>query len=101
MNNPHKNSRTSLYSREQIVLRHRRGETASHIVVSFGISVRAVHKWLKRHRDLGAAGLANRSLRPSSNPRAYLAAYDALIARFRTFRLTALDIAGALNLCRS
>lgn len=101
MNNPHNNARTCVYSREQIVLRHQQGEAAVDIAAAFGISVRTVYKWLKRFREEGCGGLANRSSRPLSNPRAYLAAYDNLIARLRTFRLTALDIAGALDLARS
>lgn len=45
--------------------------------------------------------LSNRSSRPHSNPRAFSATFDGLIARLRTFRLTAFDIAGALHLARS
>ncbi len=101
MNNPHKNARTCLYSREQIVLRHRQGQKADQIAVAFGISVRTVFKWLKRYRDQGARGLVSRSSRPGSNPRAFAAGFDNIIARLRTFRLTALDIAGALGLARS
>lgn len=101
MNNPHENARTCVYSREQIVLRHHNGEPASAIAAAFGISVRTVHKWLKRHRDHGPQGLLNRSSRPRANPRAFTSVYDDVIARLRTFRLTALDIAGALGLARS
>lgn len=99
MNNPHQNARTCVYSREQIVFRRAKGERIDAIAAAFGISTRTVHKWLKRH----AAGetLANRSSRPHSNARAFSAAFDALIGRLRTFRLTALDIAGALGLARS
>jgi transposase InsO family protein len=99
MNNPHQNARTCVYSREQIVLRHARGEKTHAIAAAFGVSVRTVYKWLQRHR-LGT-GLSNRSSRPGSNPRAFTRGFDALIARLRTFRLTALDIAGALGLARS
>ena len=99
MNNPHQNARTCLYSREQIVLRRARGERIDVIAAAFGISTRTVHKWLQRHAQDGA--LSNRSSRPHSNPRAFSATFDGLIARLRTFRLTALDIAGALDLARS
>lgn len=101
MNNPHKNARTCLYSREQIVLRHRDGESAEVIAAAFGISVRTVYKWLARQRMYGDEGLQDRSSRPHANPRAFTAAFDEIIARLRTFRLTALDIAGALGLARS
>ena len=64
MNNPHHNARTCVYSREQIVLRHERGETAGDIATAFGIPVRTVFKWSKRFREVGAAGLANRPSKP-------------------------------------
>ncbi len=101
MNNPHQNARTCRYSREQIVLRHERGETLKTIADAFGISVRTVCKWLARYRSEGGGGLSNRSSRPHSNPVAFTGAFETIIARLRTFRLTALDIAGALGLARS
>jgi transposase InsO family protein len=101
MSNPHKNARTCVYSREQIVARHVRGETICDIAAAFGICVRTVHKWLSRHREHGLEGLHNRSSRPFSNALAFTAACEDLIARLRTFRLTALDIAGALSMARS
>ena len=101
MNNPHNNARTCVYSREQIVARHQSGQCPGDIAAAFGISVRTVYKWLKRHREHGAQGLHNRRSRPHSNPQAFTAAFDTIIARLRTFRLTALDIAGALGLARS
>lgn len=42
MNNPHKNARTCVYSREQIVVRYDNGQSAAEIARSFGISVRTV-----------------------------------------------------------
>jgi transposase len=100
MNNPHKNARTCVYSREQIILRHRRGEKICDIAAAFGICVRTVHKWLSRYRKQGLEGLHNRSSRPHSNGFAFTVAREELIARLRTFRLTALDIAGALSMAR-
>jgi transposase InsO family protein len=99
MNNPHKNARTCLYSREQFAVRRARGEPCDVIAAAFGVSVRTVGKWLARHAQ--GAGLSNRSSRPHSNPRAFSAGFEDVIARLRTFRLTALDIAGALGLARS
>jgi transposase InsO family protein len=101
MNNPHKNARTCVYSREQIVQRYERGETVGDIALAFGISVRTVYKWLGRHRQDGSAGLENRSSRPRSNPHAYLAGWYELIAKLRRHRMTALEIAGALGFPRS
>lgn len=101
MNNPHQNARTCRYSRELIVLRHQRGIKTQAIATSLGISVRTVCKWLARYRSQGAAGLSNRSSKPHSNPVAFTGAFETIIARLRVFRLTALDIAGALGLARS
>jgi transposase InsO family protein len=101
MSNPHKNARTCVYSREQIVVRHARGEAVCDIAAAFGICVRTVYKWLSRHKAHAAEGLHNRSSRPLSHGRAFTAAHENLIARLRAFRLTALDIAGALSMARS
>ncbi len=101
MNNPHKNARTCVYSREQIVLRHQHGETAREIASAFGVSVRTVYKWLARFRVSGWQGLENSSSRPQSSPQAYLAGWHDLIARLRRYRMTALEIAGALGFPRS
>ena len=101
MNNPHKNARTTIYSREQIVLRHNQGWTAQEIAEAFAISVRTVYKWLKRHRDQGISGLSNRSSAPHNNPGAYVAGWYNLIAKLRSFRMTALEIAQSLSFPRS
>lgn len=101
MNNPHKNARTCLYSREQIVLRYKGGQSAREIAAAFGISVRTVFKWLKRCRDEGMSGLSNRSSAPHTNPNAYLMGWRGLITKLRHYRMTALEIAMTLNLPRS
>ena len=101
MNNPHNNARTCLYSREQIVIRHQQGEKAKDIAAAFGISVRTVFKWLRRFREGGVRSLSNKRSTPGSNPHAYVAGWDNLIAKLRSFRMTALEIAGALNIPRS
>lgn len=80
MNNPHKNARTCVYSREQIVVRYDNGQSAAEIARSFGISVRTVFKWLQRFRNEGAAGLSaalppvnkNENGRPITSVRAWI-----------------------------
>lgn len=101
MNNPHHNARTCVYSRELIVDRHRRGEKASVIAASLGISVRTVYKWLKRFREEGASGLFNRPSKPGGNPHAYVLGWKALIVKLRKLRMTALEISQTLDLPRS
>lgn len=101
MNNPHKNARTCLYSREQIVSRSQSGQSAVEIASAFGISVRTVYKWLKRYAREGVAGLSNRASTPLRNPNAYVMGWRQLIRKLRMLRMTALEIAGTLNLPRS
>ena len=101
MNNPHKNARTTIYSREQIVLRYQQGWTAHEIAEGFGISVRTVYKWLKRYRDEGVSGLLNRPSTPRYCPHAYAEGWHNLIANLRSHRMTALEIGEILNFPRS
>lgn len=101
MNNPHKNARTCFYSREQIVLRHQNGEAAATIAAAFGISVRTVHKWLRRYREEGPQGLVHRSSAPRTCAQAYMGGWRDLICSLRQLRLTALEISGLLKFPRS
>ena len=101
MNNPHKNARTCVYSREQIVRRYHAGEKPGIIAAAFAISVRTVYKWVKRYTDHGLSGLLDRPCTPARCPQAYLAGWDAVITRLRKLRLTAQEISQALNFPRS
>jgi transposase InsO family protein len=100
MNN-HQNARTTVYSREQIVLRYQQGWTADEIAAAFCISVRTVFKWLKRYRDEGLSGLENRSSVPGHHPQAYVMGWRNLITKLRSYRMTALEIGETLDLPRS
>ncbi len=93
MNSPHKNARTFVYSREQIVLRHRQGQSDGQIATAFGISIRTVYKWLKRFGEEGVIGLSNRPSAPKSNPNAYIMGWCALIEKLRKLRMSVLEIA--------
>ena len=101
MNNPHKNARTCVYSREQIVERYQCGQSAREIASAFGVSVRTIYKWLKRYAQEGVAGLSNRASTPCSNPNAYAMGWRALIEKLRRYRMSALEIADTLALPRS
>ncbi len=65
----HANARTTLYARKLIIARvvagHRPGEVAKQL----GISRQTVHKWMRRWRSEGEAGLLDRSSRPHRMPR--------------------------------
>jgi transposase InsO family protein len=62
--NIHSNARLTPYSREQIVKRRMAGETPQAIAATAGVSPATVHKWLRRYRAEGLAGLEDRSSRP-------------------------------------
>lgn len=101
MNNPHKNARTCVYSREQIVRRYQAGQRPADIAAAFGVSARTVYKWIKRFAEEGKSGLHDRPSTPFHCPQAYLAAWDAVFIRLRQLRLTADEIADALKFPRS
>lgn len=50
MNNPHQNTRLSVYSREQIVARVMAGQRAAEVAADFAVSVRTVRKWVARFK---------------------------------------------------
>jgi transposase len=61
--NIHKNAKLTPFGRALIVERHTAGDPPSAIAVSLGVSVVTVYKWLRRFREEGEAGLADRSSR--------------------------------------
>ncbi len=65
----HANARTTVYARKLIVARVLAGHRPGEVAKQLGISRQTVHKWLRRWRAEGAAGLADRSSRPHRIPR--------------------------------
>jgi len=63
-----------------------------------GISVRTAYKWLARHRQEGAAGLSDRSSRPTRMPAATEPERCGLILKLRQLRMTAPQIADRLKM---
>lgn len=99
MNNPHQNAKTNAHSRALIVERYiKLGQKAGEIAAALGISERTVYKWVKRYREEGAAGLSNRPSKPRFHPQAYVEKWYSLIAKLRSFRLPAWQIAQMLEL---
>lgn len=45
------------------------GRPVSHVAAELGVSRQCAHRWVRRFRDEGAAGLADRSSRPHRSPR--------------------------------
>lgn len=100
--NSHKNARLTAFSRAEMVRRVLFGGwTAARAAQSYSISVRTIHKWVRRYREEGLAGLENRSSRPHSFGTAYIAGWQGVICSLRHCRMTAAEIAGKLGQPRS
>jgi len=97
----HQNARTTPHSREKIVGRAQRGESAREIAAALEICESTVRKWLRRYREDGVAGLRDRSCRPRRSPGATQPALVAWIERLRRQRWTSAEIATRLQLGRS
>jgi transposase InsO family protein len=66
----HKNARLSFRSREALALFVvEQGWTRRAAASAFRVSAKTVAKWVGRYRQLGAAGMVDRSSRPHSSPR--------------------------------
>ncbi len=68
--NLHPNAKTTPYNRELMVRRVlEQAEPVKDTAEALGVSVRTVHKWLRRYREHGVDGLQDRSSRPRRCPR--------------------------------
>ncbi len=65
----HAKAHTTVYARELIVDRVRAGHRPGEVAKQLGVSRQTVHKWVRRWRAEGEAGLADRSSRPHRMPR--------------------------------
>jgi transposase InsO family protein len=97
----HQNARTTPHSRENIVTRAQRGDSAREIAAALEICESTVRKWLRRYRAEGVGGLRDRSCRPRRSPAATPRALVAWIERLRCQRWSGADIAARLQLGRS
>src|SRR5581483_9416530 len=97
--NIHQCARTTPVSRGEMVHRLlQQHQPAAQIAAGFGVSVRTVHKWARRWREAGPAGLHDRRATPRRQPRR-LAAEDVwAIERLRLLRFTGPAIARVLGL---
>ena len=98
----HRNAKTTPHMRALLVHRvrilHWSVATAA---AAAGIAIRTAYKWLARHRQGGAAALADRSSQPHRQPRRTPAASVSAIVAARQARLTAWAIAVRLQIPRS
>jgi transposase-like protein len=77
------------------------GWSVSQAAAAAGLSRRSAFKWLRRYREQGTAGLADRSSRPQRMPRVTPAEWQHLILELRQTRMTGARIAAQLQRPRS
>ena len=100
--NTHSKAKLTPLSRAEIVRRivelH---HPAATVAAAFGVSVRTVFKWLARFRAEGAAGLRDRSSRPTSSPRTTHPFRVARVLALRRRRLPGFQIARSAKLSKA
>ncbi len=95
----HANARTTVYARRLIVERRLAGWPPARIAEQLGISRATVHKWVRRHRQEGWAGLLDRSSRPRRCPtRTSLEIEQQVLALRHRHRRGLVFLAGQLGL---
>lgn len=100
--NVHSGARSCRASRVLLVQRiTAQGWPVAQAAAAAGLSRRSAFKWLRRYRDQGEAGLADRSSRPQRMPRATPPAWQQLILELRQARMTGARIAAQLQRPRS
>ncbi|MGY0485842.1 IS481 family transposase [Streptomyces sp. WG-D5] len=82
----HRNARLTVHGRRLLVERVRLGRPVAHVAAEMGISRATAHKWLRRWRSGGEAGLHDRSSRPRTTPHRTASAVEARVCRLRTDR---------------
>ena len=98
----HANARLTVHGRRLIVERVGSGHRPADVAAQLGCSRATVYKWLRRHREEGLAGLADRPSRPHRCPHRTSPAIEARILECRRLhRRGAGWIAAELGLCAS
>ncbi len=82
----HRNARLTVHGRRLLVERVRSGRPVAHVAAEMGISRPTAHKWLRRWRAEGEAGLHDRPSRPHSTPHRTPAAVEEQVCRLRRER---------------
>ncbi|MFD3728939.1 IS481 family transposase [Streptomyces sp. NPDC058671] len=82
----HRNARLTVHGRRLLIERVLAGRPVAHVAAEMGISRPTAHKWVRRWRAEGDAGLADRSSRPRTTPRRTTAVLEARVCRLRTDR---------------
>jgi len=98
----HQNARLVIHSREQLALRViEQGLTLKQAAASFNVSAKTAAKWVRRYRELGRAGLGDRSSRPHRCPRSTSSTLLEKVLALRRLRYNGGRIAQALGLSRA
>ncbi|MFD9015562.1 leucine zipper domain-containing protein, partial [Streptomyces sp. NPDC059570] len=82
----HRNARLTVHGRRLLVERVRCGRAVAHVAAEMGVSRATAHKWIRRWRTEGEAGLADRSSRPRTTPHRTPAAVEARVCHERQVR---------------
>jgi transposase InsO family protein len=92
--NVHKNARTTMRSRAELVRRVlQEGQSGPAVAEAFGVDLKTVHKWVARFKAEGPPGLRDRSSRPHRLNRPTPASVVTQIIALRRQRLTGQQIA--------
>ncbi|MEV0151766.1 MULTISPECIES: IS481 family transposase [unclassified Nonomuraea] len=82
----HRNARLTVHGRRLLVQRILSGRPVAHVAAEMGISRPTAHKWLRRWREHGEAGLHDRSSRPHATPHRTPTDVETAVCRLRTTR---------------
>ncbi|MGW2207600.1 IS481 family transposase [Streptomyces sp. NPDC001774] len=82
----HRNARLTVFGRRLLVERVRSGRPVAHVAAEMGVSRATAHKWIRRWRAEGDAGLHDRSSRPHATPHRTAAAVEARVCDLRRTR---------------
>jgi transposase InsO family protein len=94
----HKHARLTVKGRETMLARLQAGPHQADVAQAMGVSVTTVKKWLRRYRQEGLAGLADRSSRPAHSPKALAGTVREQVIALRRQRRTGRFIARQLGL---
>lgn len=97
--NTHKNARLTYIRRREMAEFVQSGQSQAAAAERFGVSKRTVSKWMKRFREEGVEGLADRSSRPHRSPTAVTQEQAELMLGLRQFGYVGQEIAKAVNRC--
>jgi transposase InsO family protein len=98
----HRNAKTCPNSRRLLVERiESKAWSLAAAAEAAGVSERTAYRWLKRWREQGEAGLADRSCAPNSIPHRTSADRVEAIGALRRLRMTAAEIAEVLGMALS